>query len=106
MNAKKRSSVITPPPVMEPNATIDGGTSVAEAVRQEQLIKLIRKGAPSVPPAERSTDEANRRVKVSLRLQKSLVRRYTEAAAQRLPAIPGNSWIIEAIIEKLKKDGY
>ena len=48
---KKRSSVITPPPDMEGQGMTQGNAAVelSEDEKHTAMLKLIRKGAPSVP---------------------------------------------------------
>jgi hypothetical protein len=102
---KKRSSIITPPPPMEPEQGTVGGLALSDQETKEGLLKLIRKGAPSVPQKEEATSDENERTRFSLRIAKGLLERVTEAAESRDVRTPVNTWITEAIIAQLKREG-
>jgi len=104
---KNKSSVITPPPIMEMGQGSDGTPVLSENEKKDALIKLIRKGAPSVPVKEKEEGEADEdpRIKVTIRIKKSIVDRFEAAVRERPLKTPANTWITEAIIEKLKKEG-
>jgi len=91
---KKKSSVITPPPEMsgeQGNAAL--ATQISEEDRKEALLKLIRKGAPSVPPKEGEGRGANERMQFPFRVQAALFERIKRAAAARDLQTPVNTWI-------------
>ena len=101
----KKSSIITPPPV-EVGQGSEGNLALSEEQRREQLLKLIRKGAPSVPPKEGDARKRDERIQVLLRFPSSVVERVKRAASEREVKIPVNTWITEAIISQLKKEGF
>lgn len=104
---KKKSSIITRPPSMEGGEGMEGNLSLNEDDKKDALIKLIRKGAPSVPIKEKEVEEGEEdpRVKVTVRIKKSLVERLEMASKERPLKTPVNTWITEAILDKLKKEG-
>ena len=107
---KKRSSIITPPPDMEGQGMIMQGNAAIELSDEEKhkaMLKLIRKGAPSIPAEQKEAMESEDPVvKSTLRMKKSLGERVEMAAKARTIKTSGNNWITEAILEKLKKEGY
>ena len=102
---KKKSSVITPPPNMEAEQGSEGNLALSDDQRKDALLKLIRKGAPSVPREEVSADISTR-ARFSLRIKRDLLERVEQAAKGRAVETPVNTWLIEAIIDKLKKEGF
>jgi hypothetical protein len=114
----KRSSIITPPPpelsVIDGNASsveapVDNQTnqdvdSLSQSERLDALRKLIRRGAPSVPIKE--TKVLKDTARFSVRLPRPLLERAIQAADQRPVFTATNSWIIEAIMNQLKKEGF
>ena len=104
---KKRSSVITPPPSIEIGQGSEGNLALNTEEKKDELIKLVRKGAPSVPVKEKEIGEEDDdpRAKLSVRVKKSIVERLEAAARARPLKTPVNTWITEAILEKLKKEG-
>jgi hypothetical protein len=102
---KKKSSVITRPPTTEEEG-INAEAELTEQGRHEALLKLIRKGAPSVPPKEIKSSFANERTQFPLRAPSPIFQRVNLAVAARDIPTPINSWIIEAILAQLKREGY
>lgn len=81
--------------------------TVTEEQNKEALLKLIRKGAPSVPTKEKEDEEdVDPRIKLTLRIKKSVIERLEMASKERPLKTPANTWITEAILEKLKKEGF
>jgi hypothetical protein len=106
---KKRSSVITPPPNMEAGQGGEGNLaiSITDEEKKDALLKLIRRGAPSVPPKEKEDEEeVDPRIKLTLRIKKSVIERLEMASKDRPLKTPANTWITEAILEKLKKESF
>ena len=103
---KKKSSVITPPPSMEGGQGGEGNLALSNNDNKEALIKLIRKGAPSVAPAEKPDRQPNERVQYPLRIPSAVLERATNAAAGRDVRTPVNTWITEAMLTQLKKEGF
>ena len=94
---------------MEAGQGSEGNLAVVvnEEQNKEALLKLIRKGAPSVAPQEKDDEEEiDPRVKVTLRIKKSVTERLEMASKERPLKTPANTWITEAILEKLKKEGF
>ena len=82
---------------------------VSEAPEEQDkaaLIKLIRMGAPSVAAKEPAAGEASERVRYSIRMTRPVLERINRAAADRDLDTPLNTWITEAILSQLKKEGF
>lgn len=105
---RKKSSIITPPPSMEGGQGTEDNLALNDEDKKDALIKLIRKGAPSVPIKDKEIEEGEEdpRTKITVRIKKSLVERLEMASKERPLKTPANTWITEAIIEKLKKEGF
>jgi hypothetical protein len=106
---KKKSSIITPPPALEGEGTTMGNVAVdlSEEERHVAMLKLIRKGAPSVPVEQKKAMESEDPVvKSTLRMKKSIGERIEMAAKARSLKTSANNWITEAILDKLKKEGF
>lgn len=106
---KKKSSVITPPPALEEGQGSQTSEALSDDQRKEALIKLVRKGAPSVPQEPEGEDIPSERARFSIRLHRTILERVGTAAKQtsqkRRIEIPVNTWMTEAILEKLKREG-
>lgn len=100
---KRRQSIITPPPVIPVDS--QAAPMLSDEDKEEGLLKLIRKGAPSVPKEEVKSD-AEKEVKFTLRFQQSMAERVKRAAAGRPIPTSINRWWLEAGLEKLKKEGF
>jgi predicted HicB family RNase H-like nuclease len=98
----KRSSVITPPPQLpEAETGTDIVAGLTEEQRRAEMLKLVRRGAPSIAPSSEPTDRA----RYSVRMPRQVLARATAAANSRDVMTPLNTWIIEAILAQLKKEG-
>lgn len=84
----------------------EGNLALNEGEKKEALIKLIRKGAPSVPPKESVEGEVSERVRYSIRMSRPLLERINRAASDRDLETPLNTWITESILAQLKKEGF
>jgi hypothetical protein len=91
---------------MEGEQGNDGNLALNNNDNKEALLKLIRKGAPSVAPEEKPDRQANERVQYPLRITSGVLERATSAAAGRDVRTPLNTWITEAILVQLKKEGF
>lgn len=105
-NMKRKSSVITPPPQMDEGQGGDIVSMLNEDQRKEALIKLVRKGAPSVPPKDQEEREGKKRLKYTLRITSGLMERINRAASNRDIMTPVNTWVTDAITLALKKEGF
>jgi hypothetical protein len=102
---KKKSSVITRPPDMDPlEQGSDRTVDLSEQSNRDAMLKLIRKGAPSVPPKEIKSSFATERTQFPLRVPVAIFQRVNQAVAGRDIPTPINSWIIEAILAQLKRE--
>jgi hypothetical protein len=100
----KNRSAVTPPPI-EPEIQESKVNQLSDSERQDALLKLIRKGAPSIPRPE-TFEEEDKPTKFTLRFPQILAERMKQAADDRPVNTPLNTWIIEAILEKLKREGF
>lgn len=91
-------------PAGEGNTALE--VELSEEQRKEALIKLVRKGAPSVPPKEGEGKEPSERMQFPLRIPAALFNRVKRAASERDLKPPVNTWITEAILLQLKKEGF
>ena len=91
---------------MEGGEGSEGNLALSSSENKEALIKLIRKGAPSVAPAEKADRQRNERAQFPLRVPITVLERATNAAAGRDVRTPVNTWITEAILAQLKKEGF
>jgi len=93
---------------MEGGQGAEGNLALNDEDKKDALIKLVRKGAPSVPLKEKEDDvaEDDPRTKVTIRIKKSIIERFEMATRERPLKTPVNTWITEAILDKLKKEGF
>lgn len=91
---------------MEGGEGSEGTLALSNNDNKEALIKLIRRGAPSVAPAEKADRQLNERAQFPLRVPITVFERATNAAAGRDVRTPVNTWITEAILAQLKKEGF
>ena len=103
---KRKSSVITPPPQMDEGQGSEVISTLNEDQRKDALIKLVRRGAPSVPAKEQEEREGTRRIKYTLRITSGLMERINRAASDREVMTPVNTWVTDAITMALKKEGF
>ncbi len=90
---------------MEPEVEKPRSNQLSDSERQDALLKLIRKGAPSVPRPDQF-EEDDKPIKFTLRFPAVFAERMKQAVADRPVNTPLNTWIFEAIMEKLKKEGF
>lgn len=103
---RKKSSVITPPPQIEEKSET---TPAFSEGHREALLKLVRKGAPSIPPVDGQDDHNKgdgKQIKFTLRLSRVLAERIKNAAAEQPVNMPINTWVTEAVLERLRKEGF
>ena len=95
---RKKSSVITPLPFRDEKQGCEElpiAETLSEGERKEALLKLIRKGAPSIPAKDSQ----------GVHITQTLLERVRRAAANRPLKTPVNTWITEAVLLQLKKEG-
>ncbi len=101
-SAKKKQTTIARLP--------DGGGGVIEVTASEKqkdaaLLALLKKGGRSARP-DIPEEEKIPEVRLSLRVPEDVAERIKQAAKTRPINTPRHSWIIEAILEKLKKESF
>lgn len=79
--------------------------SISDQEKDAALLALIKKGGKSARP-QQVEDEEEQEKRISLRLSKDIVDRVKEAANSRPVKTPSHTWIVEAILEKLKKESF
>ena len=67
------------------------------------LLALIKKGGRSARPLDDEDQVQEKRI--SLRLPEDVAERIKQAAKARPIKTPSHTWIVEAVLEKLKKEG-
>jgi hypothetical protein len=100
----RKQTTITRPPLEETEE--ESLPILSEPQRQEALLKLIRKGAPSVPQIDKEKEGSEKQVKYTLRISSNLSERVKRAAEGRPVKTPMNTWIVEAVLERLKKESH
>lgn len=89
-----------PPTGGEPDASHGQHTEVLDVGK---ALELVRRGGRS--KRQREDDKPVER-RLSLRLPEETVDRVRTAAQARPVKTPSHSWIVEAILEKLKKESF
>jgi predicted DNA binding CopG/RHH family protein len=72
--------------------------------RDAALLALIKKGGRSARVVEDEEQIPEKRI--SLRIAEDVAERIKQAAKARPIKTPSHTWIVEAILEKLKKEGF
>ena len=93
---KKQSTIARLPKPDEEAATID------DAEKDAALLALIKKGGRSARPTEALPAEK----RISLRISQSVGERIKQAAKARPIKTPSHRWIVEAVLDKLEKEGF
>lgn len=68
------------------------------------LLALIKKGGRSARPLDDEDQVQEKRI--SLRIAEDVAERIKQAANARPIKTPNHTWIVEAVLEKLKKEGF
>ncbi len=68
------------------------------------LLALIKKGGRSARTLDDEDQVQEKRI--SLRLPEDVAERIKQAAKARAIKTPSHTWIVEAVLEKLKKEGF
>lgn len=68
------------------------------------LLALIKKGGRSARPIE--DEEKIPEKRISLRIPEDIAERIKQAAKARPIKTPNHTWIVEAVLEKLKKENF
>ena len=69
------------------------------------LLALIKKGGRSARPLDDEADQIQEK-RISLRIPENIAERIKYAAKARPVPLPSHTWILEAVLEKLKKEGF
>lgn len=99
---KKRQSTIAKLP------EADGGNTALALNDKEKdaaLLALIKKGGRSARLVEEDEEQIPEK-RISLRIPEDVAERIKQAARVRAVKTPSHTWIVEAILEKLKKEGF
>lgn len=85
-----------------------GGGNIAPNLNDKEkdaaLLALIKKGGRSARPLEDEDQVQEKRI--SLRIPEDVAERIKQAAKARPIKTPSHTWIVEAVLEKLKKEGF
>lgn len=86
-----------------------GGGEVAAVLNEKErdaaLLALIKKGGRSARPIEEEEEKLPEK-RISLRVSEDIAERIKQAAKARPVKTPSHTWIVEAILEKLKKEAF
>ena len=69
------------------------------------LLALIKKGGRSARPLDDEDDQIQEK-RISLRIAEDVAERIKQATKARPIKTPNHTWIVEAVLEKLKKEGF
>ena len=72
--------------------------------RDAALLALIKKGGRSARPLD--DEEKIPEKRISLRIPEDIAERIKQAAKARPIKTPSHTWIVEAVLEKLKKESF
>jgi predicted DNA binding CopG/RHH family protein len=100
LEKKKKQSTI----VRLPEETGNIASSFNDKERDTALLALIKKGGRSARPLEDEDQVQEKRI--SLRIPEDVAERIKQAAKARPIKMPSHTWIVEAVLEKLKKEGF
>jgi uncharacterized protein (DUF4415 family) len=79
-------------------------SSFNDKERDAALLALIKKGGRSARPVEE--DDQIQEKRISLRIPEDIVERIKQATKVRAIKTPSHTWIVEAVLEKLKREGF
>lgn len=99
---KKTSTIARLPDVIGEGSA----PKVSDRERDAALLALIKKGGRSARPEEDLEEEKIPEKRISLRIPEDIAERVKQAAQARPVKTPSHTWIVEAILEKLKKEGF
>jgi predicted DNA binding CopG/RHH family protein len=97
---KKQSTIARLPEKVEGNSS----AKFNDKERDAALLALIKKGGRSA----RSLDDEDQiqEKRISLRIPEDVAERIKQAAKVRAIKTPNHTWIVEAVLEKLKREGF
>lgn len=101
-SAKKKQTTIAKLPELEEEKI---ETTLSDKEKDVALLALIKKGGRSARP-ELLEEEKIPEKRLSLRIPEDVAERVKQAAKARPIKTPCHSWIVEAILEKLKKESF
>ena len=97
---KKQSTIAKLPE----EAEVQTKPKISEKDRDAALLALIKKGGRSARP--QTTDERPVERRISLRIPEDLAERIKNAAQAREVKTSAHTWMVEAMLERLKKEGF
>jgi predicted DNA binding CopG/RHH family protein len=98
---KKKQSTIAKLPEKE---TGNKSNKLNDKDRDAALLALIKKGGRSARPLD--DEEKIPEKRISLRIPEDVAERIKQAAKARPIKTPSHTWIVEAVLEKLKKESF
>lgn len=99
-SAKKKRTTIARLP-----EAVGGVAPISEKEKDAALLALIKKGGSSARPEPLEDDQIPEK-RLSLRIPQDVAERVKQAAKARQVKTPSHTWIVEAILEKLKKESF
>jgi hypothetical protein len=103
---KPKPQAIVPEPSVDIDALINKGGSVGTSSAGTGTAAAGSEGQPKAEKAPAPIESPPEIVAVALRLPGEFDARIAKARKGRAVKIPRHTWILEAIMEKLEKDGY
>lgn len=97
---KKQSTIVRLPEQGVGNIT----SNLNDKEKDTALLALIKKGGRSARPLDDEDQVQEKRI--SLRLPGDIAERIKQATKARPIKMPSHTWIVEAVFEKLKKEGF
>lgn len=97
---KKQSTIARLPEQSEGKVS----SNLNDKEKDVALLALIKKGGRSARPLEDEEQIPEKRI--SLRIPEDVAERIKQAAKARAIKTPSHTWIVEAVLEKLKKEGF
>lgn len=82
----------------------DKSSNLNDKDRDAALLALIKKGGRSARPLD--DEEKIPEKRISLRIPEDIAERIKQAAKARPTKTPSHTWIVEAVLEKLKKESF
>lgn len=80
-------------------------TETAEP-KEQSVMALINKGGSTAASGIDEEREGDKEIAIILRMPKGTVSRADKARKTRKVKTPRNTWLMEAVIEKLEREGF
>ena len=98
---KNKNSVITKLPE-QIEEVVETDKNITK--ENKDLLAFIKKGGKSARPKSQKSKIEEK--SICLRMSIDIAERVNFAVSERVPKVSKNSWILEAVLEKLSKENY